>query len=102
MKQKTHNSLFIILHSVPRLFALSTIRFYQKFLSFDTGYVGTIGKILRLHSGSSTCRFTPTCSEYAYQAVDRYGILYGSWLGVKRISRCHPWNPGGWDPVPEK
>lgn len=95
MKQKTNNSLFIIHHSIPRSFALSIIRLYQKFLSFDTGYLGKVVPI------GKTCRFTPTCSEYTYQAIDRYGILYGLWLGLKRIVRCHPWNPGGWDAVPE-
>jgi putative membrane protein insertion efficiency factor len=76
--------------------ALGAIRFYQKYLSLDTGWV------LRLRSGQAPiCRFTPTCSEYTYQAIERYGIIYGSWLGLRRIVRCHPWNTGGYDPVPK-
>jgi uncharacterized protein len=46
------------------------------------------------------CRFTPSCSNYAIEAVERHGALAGSWLAVKRILRCHPWHPGGFDPVP--
>jgi len=45
------------------------------------------------------CRFTPTCSVYTYQAIEKYGVTKGSWLGVKRIVRCHPWSKGGYDPV---
>ncbi len=48
-----------------------------------------------------SCRFYPTCSEYALQAVLKHGILRGGWLAVKRVVKCGPWHPGGYDPVPE-
>lgn len=50
--------------------------------------------------GAGTCRFTPTCSQYALEALRKYGPFKGSWLAVKRICRCHPWGGSGYDPVP--
>ena len=67
-----------------RVIALGLIRLYQM----------TLSRLL-----PPTCRFTPTCSEYSYQAIAKYGLLKGGWMAVKRISRCHPLNPGGYDPV---
>ncbi|MFW5696482.1 MAG: membrane protein insertion efficiency factor YidD [Phototrophicaceae bacterium] len=67
--------------------ALSLIRFYKRFIS----------PLL-----PSSCRFYPTCSQYTYEAIETYGVIRGTWLGIRRISRCHPFNPGGYDPVPPK
>ena len=68
-----------------KLLLLAPIRFYQYAISPLFG---------------RRCRFFPSCSEYTVEAVQKYGALEGSRLGLKRISRCHPWNPGGFDPVP--
>lgn len=47
------------------------------------------------------CRFYPSCSHYAIEAIERHGVVAGAWLALKRVLRCHPWHPGGIDPVPE-
>ena len=46
------------------------------------------------------CRFHPSCSDYAHEAVEKHGVARGLWLALRRVGRCHPWNPGGFDPVP--
>jgi putative membrane protein insertion efficiency factor len=71
--------------SPVRAAALFLLRFYKRFIS----------PIL-----PPMCRFDPTCSVYTMQAVEKYGVLRGVWLGMRRLARCHPFNPGGWDPVP--
>jgi putative membrane protein insertion efficiency factor len=48
----------------------------------------------------AACRYTPTCSDYMLQAIQKYGAAKGTWLGIKRLSRCHPWGKSGYDPVP--
>lgn len=69
--------------SFLKTFALFLIGIYQKISKYTP----------------ATCRFYPTCSEYTRQAIIKYGFWKGSWLGIKRISRCHPWNEGGYDPL---
>ena len=64
---------------------LACIRFYQRVIS----------PVL-----PPSCRYTPTCSEYMVQAVEKYGVIKGGWMGVARVLRCHPFHPGGYDPVP--
>ncbi len=64
---------------------LALIRVYQM----------TLAKVL-----PPSCRFEPSCSHYTYEAIEKYGLIKGSWLGFKRILRCNPFNPGGYDPVP--
>ena len=49
-----------------------------------------------------SCRFYPSCSHYAYEAIGRYGVFAGGWLAVKRLARCQPFHPGGYDPVPDR
>lgn len=68
-----------------RAFLLLLIKGYQRWISPLLG---------------SNCRFYPTCSRYTYEAVERYGAAQGLWMGLRRVCRCHPWNPGGIDPVP--
>ncbi len=72
---------------------LTAIRLYQRFLSFDTGVPHQLLPKIKV------CRYTPTCSEYTYVAVNRYGIIKGLLLGFLRVIRCHPGSRGGYDPV---
>jgi putative membrane protein insertion efficiency factor len=76
-----------------RKLVLKLIRFYQKYLSPDRSWAK------KLFLTDNVCRFTPTCSEYTYQAVEKYGAIKGCWLGLRRVLRCHPWSKGGYDPV---
>ncbi|NNE25680.1 MAG: membrane protein insertion efficiency factor YidD [Saprospiraceae bacterium] len=70
-----------------RYIIIAPVRIYQKLISPILG---------------PTCRYQPTCSHYMVQAVEEWGPLKGTWLGIKRIFRCHPWGSSGYDPVPKK
>ncbi|QQR77099.1 MAG: membrane protein insertion efficiency factor YidD [Candidatus Moraniibacteriota bacterium] len=72
---------------------LLLITFYQKTLSLDHGL---LGKIMPLRF----CRFYPSCSEYARQSVERFGVFRGGYFALRRLLHCHPWHSGGYDPVP--
>ena len=72
-------------NSAPQKLVITGIKGYQRFLSPLLG---------------SNCRFTPSCSAYATEAISRFGVIKGGWLASKRILRCHPLNDGGDDPVP--
>ena len=73
------------MQDLPKQFALGTIRLYQLTLS---PFIGR------------QCRFHPTCSNYAAEAIEKLGVLRGTLLAARRLSRCHPFHPGGFDPVP--
>jgi len=70
----------------PRTLVVGLIRIYQKLVSPNLG---------------ANCRYQPTCSQYTLEAIDRFGVARGGWLGAKRIGRCHPLRAGGYDPVPD-
>jgi putative membrane protein insertion efficiency factor len=69
----------------PRRFAAGAIRGYQLLIS---------------PAFPPSCRFSPSCSQYALEAIRRYGVIRGGWMAVRRLGRCHPFHPGGYDPVP--
>jgi hypothetical protein len=71
---------------------LILIKIYQKTISLDHGLLGKIFP-------AGACRYRPTCSQYGYQAIDKYGLIEGGWRSAKRIARCHPFAKGGHDPV---
>lgn len=75
----------MLLLELPRRGIVLLIRGYQKWISPGL---------------PPRCRFTPSCSQYALEAVTKHGALYGSWLAAARLARCHPFHPGGEDPVP--
>lgn len=77
--------MFAVARRLPRLVVMGAIRVYQS----------TLGPAL-----PAACRFQPTCSQYAYAAVSRYGVLKGSLLAAGRVCRCQPWGGSGYDPVP--
>ncbi len=84
-------SLFNFFALLPRRIGQALIRLYQRTLSLDHGPLASWF--------APRCKFHPTCSQYAYEAIGRFGLFVGSWMGIKRLLRCHPWSKGGLDPV---
>lgn len=82
----------MFLKTLPRYIAISIIRIYQKTLSLDHGFF----KFLKPYG---FCRFHPTCSEYAIQALEKHGFIKGGFKAVWRVLRCNPWSKGGHDPL---
>lgn len=76
----------VTIWNIPRLLLLALIRLYQKLVSPAIA--------------QNTCRFYPSCSHYGYQAIYKYGAFKGTFMATKRVFRCNPFNPGGYDPVP--
>lgn len=76
----------------PRLLVVEIIKIYQKTLSFDHGP-------MKHTFPHGFCRFTPSCSEYGIQAIEKYGIVKGGFITINRVMRCNPWNKGGYDPL---
>lgn len=72
---------------------LILIKIYQKTISADHG------GFLTYFKPQGVCRFRPSCSEYTYGAIQKYGVCKGVFLGIKRVLRCNPFNSGGWDPI---
>lgn len=83
---------FSFVYYLPRYIAIQAIKIYQKTLSFDHG-------VFRYLYPHGFCRFRPTCSEYAIQAIEKYGFIRGGLKAFWRILRCNPWSKGGHDPV---
>lgn len=76
-------------------FLLWLIRIYQRVFSYDHGIMG------KLYPNVRHCRFLPTCSQYSYEAIGKYGVIKGVFMSIKRILRCNPWNKSDrYDPVP--
>ncbi|MFU8890615.1 MAG: membrane protein insertion efficiency factor YidD [Anaerosomatales bacterium] len=73
------------MNRIPRRIVIALVRLYQTVVS---------------PLFPPSCRFTPSCSSYAITSLQRYGVIKGGWLSLRRLSRCHPWHPGGHDPVP--
>lgn len=76
----------------PRYLVIKILKIYQKTLSRDHG-------MFKFLYPYGHCRFTPTCSDYAIQSIEKYGILKGGLKGAWRVARCNPWNKGGYDPI---
>jgi hypothetical protein len=81
-----------MLKHYSRYLVIKILKIYQKTLSFDHG-------LLKVLMPYGRCRFRPTCSDYAIQAVEKYGIVKGGFMAAWRVLRCNPWSKGGWDPV---
>lgn len=75
----------VVKNSPAKATCLVAIRWYRSYLSPLLG---------------NNCIYTPTCSQYTYEAIEKYGVVKGVWLGLRRVCRCHPFHEGGYDPVP--